>query len=688
MRVRRAARLTAAVTGGILLSTALLAPVAASPRPGGFARPTDDACPAGAVPEDVFGDVAADSPHEAPIDCLVWWGIARGVTRASYAPLGDVRRDQLATFVVHLLEAGGAALPEPSRDHFTDDGESVHERSINRLAEAGVLGGTGDGRFEPARSVDRAQTATYLVQAYDELARQTDRPPLPVAPDAFSDDNDTTHEGNINRAAEAGIAAGTGGDAYAPLVAVRRDQMASFVTRTLDLLVENGMASPPPARAGDLDPSYGEQGVVRTELGEGYDEGRAAALDGEGRLVVGGESSVRVDTGGHVQQVRVFTLTRLLPDGAPDPAFAGDGTVAGEPGDPFRVLSVAVQPDGKVLAGGFAICGRMCTASVLARFNPDGTADTSFGDAGRVTLTADETGPVFALAVDDEGRIVAGGQTRPVGSADFDDFSVVRYLPTGALDPSFGVDGRVRRDVRGGSDVVSSLALQPDGAIVVGGTSFEPDQNAPTNPAFAVARLLADGSPDPGFGQDGTALADVHVDDVSQEALASLAVAPDGAILAAGHLDADGVSPVMAVVRWRADGSLDEAFGSGGVAEWQGARVSQASSLAVQPDGRLVVAGRAADNPVAPGPGDGPGQLGIDTDWTWALLRLTPDGALDPSFGEDGVVRTAVGKQARAMVVQQDGRIVVAGCSCPGYLSGDGGVETESALVVVRYLGG
>ncbi len=145
----------------------------------------------------------------------------------------------------------------------------------------------------------------------------------------------------------------------------------------------------------------------------------------------------------------------------------------------------------------------------------------------------------------------------------------------------------------------------------------------------------------------------------------------------------------MTVVRYTPTGALDPAFGAGGIAEFEDlAPASEASGIAVQDDGRIVVGGRAADNPAPPTPANGPGQLGSDTDWTWALLRLEPTGTLDQSFGNDGVVRTPIGKAANAMVLQPDGRVVVAGCDCPLPQSGPGGEEPESSMVVARYLGG
>jgi uncharacterized delta-60 repeat protein len=434
MRVRRVVPAALALCLVAALAPALGA--AASPRPGGTARPTDDSCPAGAVPEDAFADVAPGAAHEDAVDCLLWWGVARGASRTAYGPGQGIRRDQMASFLVNLITASGGLLPPAAEDHFTDDDDSVHEDRINRLADAGLVTGVGETTYEPQQVVSRGQMASLLVAAYDERARQAGLPPLPVSEDAFGDDGRLVHEGSINKVAEVGIAAGTGSETYSPNLPVRRDQMASFVARTLDLLVEGGAGSPPAERAGQLDPSYAQQGVATVPIGERYDEGRAAALDREGRLVVGGESSVLSDGTIRVP-VRVWSLTRLLPDGSPDPAFGGDGTVTGAGDDPFRVLSVAVQPDGAVLAGGFAICGRMCTASVVARFRPDGTPDASFGEGGRVQLSLAETGPVQALAVDGDGRIVAAAPpARPARTTRTTSPSPATCRPARATPPS------------------------------------------------------------------------------------------------------------------------------------------------------------------------------------------------------------------------------------------------------------
>lgn len=666
-----------------LTGTLLLAPAAAAPPP---ARATDDSCPAGAVPEDALADVTAGAPHEDAVDCLLWWGVARGASRTAYAPEQGIRRDQMASFLLNLITASGGSLPPAATDHFTDDDDSVHEDRINRLADAGLVAGVGPGSYGPGLVVSRGQMASLLAAAYDERARQAGLPQLPIGPDAFSDDDQTTHEINIDRVAAAGIAAGTAGGGYAEREPVRRDQMASFVARTLDLLVEGGAGSPPVARAGQLDPSYAQQGIATVPIGERYDEGRAAALDGEGRLLVGGESSVLSD-GTIPIPVRVWSLTRLLPDGSPDPAFGGDGTLTGEAGDPFRVLSVAVQPDGAVLAGGLAVCGRMCTASVLARFLPDGSPDASFGDGSRVQSELPETGPVRALTVDGSGRILAAGATRPTGANDLDDFAIARYLPTGALDPAFGGDGVVTTDLRGGGDAISGLAVRADGAIVAGGTSHAPGTgNGPVEPRFAVARYTDDGALDPSYGVGGTVETDLAPEPGSREELTSIAVTPDGAVLAAGHVRRDGTTPHAVVVRHTPAGLIDPAFGTAGVVEVDQVPASEATGVVLQDDDRVVLGGRAADHPAPPTPADPPGALGSATDWTWALVGLTADGRRDASFGDEGIARTPVGKGAHALVRAPDGRLLMAGCTCPEPVYRVGGEESPSRLVVARFL--
>ena len=209
-----------------------------APRPTPTAKTTEQACPADRVPEDGFADVPQDNVHESAIDCVAWWQIAAG-NGGRYAPLDGVTRAQMASFLARSILNSGGDLPAPRKDHFSDDNGTTHEDSINRLAAAGIVNGTAAGTYSPAAPVTRAQMATFLVRSVRYRTGQE----LSSSTDWFHDDGGT-HEPSINAAAGAGLATGTGGGAYSPGATVRRDQMASFLSRMLELYVEQGAPTP------------------------------------------------------------------------------------------------------------------------------------------------------------------------------------------------------------------------------------------------------------------------------------------------------------------------------------------------------------------------------------------------------------------------------------------------------------
>ncbi|MEY2525155.1 MAG: hypothetical protein QOJ66_3720, partial [Ilumatobacteraceae bacterium] len=219
----------------VLVVTAL---IGGAPAAGAAARATNDSCPSGAVPSAGFADVPATDVHHDSVDCMVWWHVANGTGPHTYNPSGQVNRGQMASFIARMIDATTKVLPAATSDHFADDNGSPHEANINRLAEAGIVNGRADGTYGPTDPVNRGQMATFLVQAYEFVG-----PPLTSSQDWFPDDNGTTHEANINKAAEAGFAGGRADGTYGPNDVVVRDQMASFLARVLDLLVEGGFAS-------------------------------------------------------------------------------------------------------------------------------------------------------------------------------------------------------------------------------------------------------------------------------------------------------------------------------------------------------------------------------------------------------------------------------------------------------------
>lgn len=194
------------------------------------------------VPSEWFTDTVGNT-HRHAIDCIVAWGITQGVAPGRYAPARTVNRAQLASFVARLIENAGGSLPAPSPQGFTDIDGNVHADRINQLAAAGVVQGTTSTTYTPDAAVRRDQMATFLVRAYEHVASTE----LPDPPSDFPDIDGNAHEDNINRAAAAGFTTGTGDGSFAPRRRVRRDQMGGFLARVLEHLVAEGHAEPPDA---------------------------------------------------------------------------------------------------------------------------------------------------------------------------------------------------------------------------------------------------------------------------------------------------------------------------------------------------------------------------------------------------------------------------------------------------------
>ncbi|MGK2930360.1 MAG: family 43 glycosylhydrolase [Acidimicrobiales bacterium] len=198
-------------------------------------RDISDACPSG-VTDAGFGDVAPTDVHHDAIDCVAWWSVAQGVRQGAYEPRLSVDRGQMATFIARLLGEAGVELPENPPNEFADDDDSIHADNIDTLAAIGVVAGRDDGTYGPTAPVNRAQMATYLARASAEAGV-----PLARERDVFPDDDGSFHEASIDAAAAAGLTGGRADGTYGPGLAVQRGQMASFLARLLDLLIEEGV---------------------------------------------------------------------------------------------------------------------------------------------------------------------------------------------------------------------------------------------------------------------------------------------------------------------------------------------------------------------------------------------------------------------------------------------------------------
>lgn len=335
---------------------------------------------------------------------------------------------------------------------------------------------------------------------------------------------------------------------------------------------------------GSPDASFGAGGVVRTpvDLGtNGYDVARAVAPGPGGTVVLAGDA-------GTAQGSLDLAFVRYTSSGALDSSFSDDGIQTVDVGTFDSISGVAVQSDGKVVA-----VGRGGTGFTLVRLRADGSLDPAFGSGGIVDT------PIGDPSVRDEASAVTllgDGRILVAGTADYyydaqTDFALVRYLPSGELDPSFGSGGIVvTRAAR--EDVASAMALTPSGGIVVAGYGG--------GGAFRLVRYLRSGALDPSFGKAG--IVTTQIGTLYADARA-VWVQADGRVIAGGTTRdrPPAVWDEMAVARYNVDGSLDTSFGQGGRQTFDLlAGHDLGWALVVQPGSggssdRLIQAGRASE---------------------------------------------------------------------------------------------
>jgi len=335
--------------------------------------------------------------------------------------------------------------------------------------------------------------------------------------------------------------------------------------------------------------------------------------------------------------------------GAPgdlDLTFDGDGKVITDMGSGYDFAhGVALQDDGKIVAAGS--CGGPSPAPYdfcLARYNPDGSLDTSFDSDGKVytgvgASTSDEA---RAVSLQGDGKILAAGYCEAGGGSDF---CLARYNPDGSLDTGFDGDGRVITDMGGAVNYADGVALQSDGKIVVAGFCG-PDPGPVQD--FCLARYNSDGSLDTAFDGDGKVITDWEYIMGSAQ---GIAIQADGKVVAAGSCGAVGGPYDFCLARYNPDGSLDTSFDvDGKVTTDIGGGSDFAHGVALQGDGKIIAAGNCS----------------LSGDDDVCLARYLPDGRMDTSFGGDGTVTTDIGVRDRAMAVALQGgwgdwKIVVAG---------------------------
>jgi uncharacterized delta-60 repeat protein len=358
----------------------------------------------------------------------------------------------------------------------------------------------------------------------------------------------------------------------------------------------------PSAYAQDLDLSFGVDGTVTTAFPDTA-TAYSIAIQSDGKIVAVGT------------QNNNFALARYTTTGVLDTSFSGDGMVYFDWSGIDIAYSVAIQSDGKIV-----VAGTSSDYFSLARYTTAGLLDTSFSGDGVSDRVGSPHGSAYSVAIQSDGKIVVAGF-----SNDNNNFALARYTTAGVLDTSFDVDGIVTTDF-GSVDGAYSVAIQSDGKIVVAGFS---------NNDFALARYTTAGVLDTSFDGDGKVTSDLGGNDIGR----SVVIQSDGKIVVVGEVSNNN----YALARYTTAGLLDTSFSGDGMVTTDFGSRDVAYSVAIQSDGKIVVAGVSAND--------------------FALVRYTTAGVLDTSFSGDGKVAQDFGQldTAYSIAIQSDGKIVVAG---------------------------
>lgn len=402
-----------------------------------------------------------------------------------------------------------------------------------------------------------------------------------------------------------------------------------------------------------------------------------SSFDGDGKAFIDfgyeynfGEA-VAIQTDGKIIEVgsnnSYFLITRLNNNGSLDNSFDNDGKVqiSLTGGDDFPT-SVIVQPDGKILVAGD--CGFYnATDFGIVRLNSNGSLDNSFNGNGKVIINVSGINDLpHSLALQPDGKILLAGWSRSFATNLYF-FSIVRLNSNGTLDSSFNGNGKKTFNAGLSKSLAYSVAIQPDYKILVGGFAYDSSTSR-----FAVVRLNTNGSFDSSFDGDGKALVQVGV----RGGAYSMMLQPNGKIVMAGPARlCDTCHGGFGILRLNSNGSVDSSFDADGKTivrvnedpsfdEW-------ATAIALQSDGKIIVGGNSG--------------LNKPFDYNMAVIRLNANGTFDNSFNGNG--KALIGlplyvEYCESLALQEDGKIILGGY---GYGSPP---DSKHLFMVTRLFGG
>lgn len=351
-------------------------------------------------------------------------------------------------------------------------------------------------------------------------------------------------------------------------------------------------------RNGVLVKSFGEQGIVLSPVGSGNDRVNAVAFDKEGRIVLVGARHNSVDLD--------FALWRYEIDGALDTSFGQGGTLRvafADGNDEARGLDI--QSDGRMVVIGSGHAGDGEVGVAVTRLDASGNLDTTFGGTGKVVVVAPGlANGGYRVRLDAAGKIYVAGSSEVSG-----DVELLRLLPDGNLDSTFGVSGRWTASRGEGAEIPSALALASDGKILLASSVFREGKRL-----VDLLRLTDAGQLDSSFGSDGKAAGSTLA------TLNEIAVRADGKILVVGsYYQSASTRSDFSLEQYLDNGQLDPSFGKlGRVISAVSEDNDSINTVLLQPNGATIAVGVISES-----------NLGL------ALARYGEDGALDTLFGRE-----------------------------------------------------
>jgi uncharacterized delta-60 repeat protein len=389
---------------------------------------------------------------------------------------------------------------------------------------------------------------------------------------------------------------------------------AAWLALILSLLT----VTPARAKPGDLDPTFGGDGKVTTDVATGMlDKAYAVAVQSDGKIVVAGESYNLTRHIGNVAVVR-YNLNGTL-----DKTFNGTGMVVTPLNKVSQARDVAIQADGKIV-----VSGRDCNSDysncglAVIRYTKAGKLDTSFHGTGSIIIRygIGNSGTFGGLEIAPDGKIVIAGYAMNSDSSPYD-FVIYRLNADGYLDPAFSGDGIALFNFASlSSDVAQDLVIQPDGKILAVGYTCHTDR---THCNFALVRVWRNGVLDNTFGTKGKQITDCG----GEEQAPAVAIQADGKFVIAGRRTI-GTTINMVVARYSTKGLLDKTFNGSGkkVINFMTGYDEANYDVMVLPNGKIVTLGYVANQ-----------------DNNFAVVRLWPGGGFDATFGVEGKVQVNFG---------------------------------------------